>query len=154
MLCYHATHKIHTKKLKGSYFVPIIVNLRMIIKLLGYVFYLVFWDFPSANWTLLNFRDGVLDDASVLVLFALAGHEPVSVHADQVEAVVALVDAGQVESVRETLVLAVLLTLELLETNGAPALHRVIIRRNNFSHLLVKVIHKSGRVSVFFLFIS
>ena len=65
--------------------------------------YVLTADFTAAHGAPLFFRESVLLLASVLVLVNVSLHEPVSVEANQVESVEALVDASEVISVGERL---------------------------------------------------
>lgn len=57
----------------------------------------------AADWTLLDFREVVGDNAAELVFFRSAVHEPVAVDAEDVETVEAVVNSDQVNSIGEGL---------------------------------------------------
>ena len=72
--------------------IPSIVDFRMQRDLVFDVNYLRFLHLSSADGTLLDLRQLVLDDASEIVDLFLALHKPITVHANEVEAMEAIVN--------------------------------------------------------------
>ena len=76
-----------------SIIVPMIIYFRMRLSLLDHVFDLSLLDLSSTNRTSFILRYLEQDIAPKLVFFRLSLHEPISIEADQVEAMVACVDS-------------------------------------------------------------
>jgi len=108
------------------------------------VLYFVGLNFSSANRTPLYLRDRVLEHAAEAVLLVFALHEPVAMDADQVEAVVAIVDSHQISPVRET---RVLVLAKVLEADSTAPFDRVVEPSHDVSHLVMKLVQISLLVS-------
>ena len=98
-------------------------------------------DFHSADRTLLLLRKREIYLVSKLVRLLLAGHKPVSIDAEQMEAMEAVVNSGQVVAVSELLKRQLrVIFAKLFEADRASSHAGVILLRQNLSELFVDVV--------------
>lgn len=106
-----------------------------------------FFDHSSANRALLYLWQMVLDNTTKVVLLGLPRHKPVPIEANEVESVVARVNADKIVTLREFLFIVVVLVLffvfrflkgELLKANSASAPARIVVFGQDIADVLVK----------------
>lgn len=90
-----------------------------------------------ADGTLLDVTEIVLDNAAKLVLLNVPLHKPVPEEADQVESVVALIYPDQVRSFQEA---GSLVGTQLVQTDVAATLDRIVEFRNQLDQTLMQVV--------------
>ena len=122
----------------------------MQVKLLLDVSDLLLCTVLPTNRAALKLRQSVLDSRPVLVLFDSSFHKPVSVNANQMESVEAAFDSDKVDSVSEMVFLALTSVTELFQAHRAPPFNRIIVIRQNFPHLLMKIVEQTRFVFVVF----
>ena len=96
-----------------SIIVPVVIYFGMRLGLFDDILDFCLLNFSSTNRTFLFFWKFVLDIAAEVVLFSFSLHEPVSVEANQVESMVARVDADKVYSLGELLIVILVLLVLL-----------------------------------------
>lgn len=138
------------KKQHSLLVVAVIINFRVLqSEVLDVVdFFLV--DNSSTNWAFFFLWQLVLEYASELISLRFSLHEPISVEADQVEAVVAGVNPHQISPLGKLLLVTRVFLLlfliscglsqgELLEADGASAPTRVIVLGEYLTDILVEI---------------
>ena len=121
-----------------------IIDLRVLGELRLHVLDLALVNLSPADGTSLLCGQLVLDDVAKAVFLGHAFHKPISMDANEVESVEALVDSHQIKSVRETLLSCRLLVVaEVFEANCASALDGVVVACQNLPHFLVQIVQNS-----------